>query len=243
MSFNRVGRRLGPRWSVILPIPKEVLVLGATVSCKGTNRALEVQPWVGHALRKLTPTRTQAHRCLTSSLRVGEWVSKSTALQFCIQGEDTLEKLTAIAGPYGWGYDLTEFGTVVFFATGIGIAAVLPYIKSLAQKRDNREAKTQEISLVWILEKNYWVADWMQPVIRNDATYMTNIHIYVLERITNRKQVGTHKLFCIDYEQPDIGKLVQEFIDKRKSGLAIGVCAYLDVKSVCECKVYKISGM
>lgn len=61
--------------------------------------------------------------------------------------------LTAfIDGPYGIEHKLGEFGTVIMFATGIGIAAHMPYIKDLVSGYNSCEVRTHRILLVWQLE-------------------------------------------------------------------------------------------
>jgi len=39
--------------------------------------------------------------------------------------------LAFVDGPYGVGYDFSNFGTVLMFATGIGVASHLVYINEL----------------------------------------------------------------------------------------------------------------
>lgn len=58
-----------------------------------------------------------------------------------------------IEGPYGFKKDLGSYGTVIMFATGIGIAGQLLYIKSLLEGHNNRKVRTQRISLHWQVDK------------------------------------------------------------------------------------------
>jgi predicted ferric reductase len=57
-----------------------------------------------------------------------------------------------IDGPYGKRYGFGNYGTVIMFATGIGIAGHIPYIKELIIGYNNCEVKTQRIRLVWEIE-------------------------------------------------------------------------------------------
>ena len=66
----------------------------------------------------------------------------------------TEEKLlTFIDGPYGIEHKFGDYKTVVMFATGIGIAGHLPYIKDLIIGYQNCHVKTQRILLIWQTHK------------------------------------------------------------------------------------------
>lgn len=60
------------------------------------------------------------------------------------------EHLTAlIEGPYGKELELDLYGTVLLFATGIGIAGQLSYVSQLLQDYRSCETKTKRIALFW----------------------------------------------------------------------------------------------
>src|SRR5438034_115156 len=54
-----------------------------------------------------------------------------------------------IEGPYGNELNLGSYGTVLLFATGIGIAGQLPYVKQLLEGYHNCKVKTRRIALFW----------------------------------------------------------------------------------------------
>lgn len=54
-----------------------------------------------------------------------------------------------ISGPYGAHRKFEKFGTVLMFASGIGIAAYLAYIKRILELRSDSRAYTRSIVLVW----------------------------------------------------------------------------------------------
>jgi hypothetical protein len=57
-----------------------------------------------------------------------------------------------VEGPYGQEVILGEFGTVLLFATGIGIAGLLPFVREFLQGFRNFEVKARRISLFWEVE-------------------------------------------------------------------------------------------
>ena len=58
-----------------------------------------------------------------------------------------------IDGPYGEIHDLGNYGSVLMFASGIGIAAQVPYIKELLRGFQEYRVRTKSILLVWQLDK------------------------------------------------------------------------------------------
>lgn len=58
-----------------------------------------------------------------------------------------------IDGPYGKAVEADGHGTVVMFATGIGIAAQVPHIKEILKSYHNYRARTKRVLLIWQMEK------------------------------------------------------------------------------------------
>ena len=57
-----------------------------------------------------------------------------------------------IDGPYGNPVDMEECGSVLMFASGIGIAAQVPYIKNILKDFRDAKTRTKNILLVWQLD-------------------------------------------------------------------------------------------
>ena len=68
---------------------------------------------------------------------------------------------TMIEGPYGQCDDLGSFGTVIMIATGLGIAAQIPYIRHLLEAHQNREVRAQKIALNWQMRSRDHRNGWM----------------------------------------------------------------------------------
>jgi NAD(P)H-flavin reductase len=54
-----------------------------------------------------------------------------------------------VEGPYSKEIHLDKYGTVLLFATGIGIAGQLPYMRELLENFYNYNAKARRIALFW----------------------------------------------------------------------------------------------
>ena len=57
-----------------------------------------------------------------------------------------------VDGPYGVRYDFSNFGTVLMFATSIGVASHLVYIDEFVQGYRRCEVKMRRIVLIWELD-------------------------------------------------------------------------------------------
>lgn len=87
-------------------------------------------------------------------------------------------------GPFGpssvnWKLDqhVGSYGHLLMFATGIGIAAQIPYIKEVIDGHNRAQVCTQRISLVWQLDHpNDWgsASDWLQDLVAQDAGYVSS---------------------------------------------------------------------
>ncbi|EGP82456.1 uncharacterized protein MYCGRDRAFT_51609 [Zymoseptoria tritici IPO323] len=74
-----------------------------------------------------------------------------------------------IDGPFGTSYDLQEYGTVLMFASGDGIFAQLPFIKSLTEDSKRAAIKTRRIKLVWQTEEYHGqLQQWMQSILDDE---------------------------------------------------------------------------
>jgi hypothetical protein len=59
-----------------------------------------------------------------------------------------------IEGPYGQDVELAVYETVLLFATGTGIAGVLPFIRQLLAGYHNRDAKVRKLALFWEIKSD-----------------------------------------------------------------------------------------
>lgn len=58
-------------------------------------------------------------------------------------------RIACVSGPFGMSYPLDDYGTVLMFATDIGIAAHLPYLRSLREGWAQARIRTRRIVVVW----------------------------------------------------------------------------------------------
>lgn len=61
--------------------------------------------------------------------------------------------LACVEGPYGGTIDLSRYGCVLMFATGIGIAAQVPYIREILERRLRWESPTRRLVVAWEIDR------------------------------------------------------------------------------------------
>ncbi|OQV11313.1 FAD-binding domain-containing protein isoform 1 [Cladophialophora immunda] len=84
----------------------------------------------------------------------------STLLTRAQQGGGRLVLPAYVEGPYGHETSLASFGTLVLFATGVGITHHMLYVRSLVQGFTEGTVATQHITLVWVVPDRECL-DWV----------------------------------------------------------------------------------
>jgi NAD(P)H-flavin reductase len=69
-------------------------------------------------------------------------------------------------GPFGTGYNLSEYGVVLLFASGTGVFACLPLIKGLIEEAKIGATKARKIKLIWQTNEFHdKLQEWMQSIL------------------------------------------------------------------------------
>ncbi|PYI33125.1 hypothetical protein BP00DRAFT_367459 [Aspergillus indologenus CBS 114.80] len=97
-----------------------------------------------------------------------------------------------IDGPYGQCIDTKQYDSVILIATGIGVAAQLPYAKELLSRQLKVESEhlkglttPKRISIVWELQESHedWIYQWMDQLLSDDSkTLVLHYTLYILRR-------------------------------------------------------------
>ncbi|KAJ9654739.1 hypothetical protein H2198_006257 [Neophaeococcomyces mojaviensis] len=83
------------------------------------------------------------------------------------------ELLAAIDGPYGEPIDTTAYGTIMLFASDIGIAGVMAVVKEAMDKRRQWKSNTQRLLLIWQVDnqEQYEINEpFMTELLNDDDT-------------------------------------------------------------------------
>ncbi|EDN93487.1 hypothetical protein SS1G_09354 [Sclerotinia sclerotiorum 1980 UF-70] len=112
--------------------------------------------------------------------KVSFLIEPSNGLTSKLIGRGSLRSVV-MDGPYGKDLRLDNFETVILVAKGIGIAGIIPYVRSLTYRRVNKDKNydsyrrgliTRKIDLYWVLEDNCqedWISDWLVDLQMRDS--------------------------------------------------------------------------
>ncbi|KAH7201441.1 hypothetical protein DER44DRAFT_748545 [Fusarium oxysporum] len=132
-----------------------------------------------------------------------------------------------VEGPYGNPTKLDQYGTVLLFATGIGIAGQLPYMNEQLRLYREWRTKTRRHVLYWEIdaeEYRYWVNEWINEILSWNIDY--DIQLYIrgrflakdAERGISVKKGEKLKRLTLNYDTMDPQSLLGDEIRRRKSG-------------------------
>ncbi|KAL7755842.1 hypothetical protein ACKLNR_014369 [Fusarium oxysporum f. sp. zingiberi] len=134
---------------------------------------------------------------------------------------------TLLEGPYGKRLHLDSYGTVLLFATGIGIAGQLPYVTELLEGYNNYEVRTRRIALFWQVDSEIQtalVADRMQQLLKQDTDKVCGA-LFSNERDTGQGDyVQLGERIDMTYGPLPVSDVVDKEMRQRKGRTVISVC-------------------
>ena len=83
-----------------------------------------------------------------------------------LSGIKNRKVVALIDGPYGAEHNFGEYGTALMFATGIGIAGHMSYIKDLISGYNSCDVRTRRIVLIWQLD---YEGEMPQPTLLHSS--------------------------------------------------------------------------
>ncbi|PVH68769.1 hypothetical protein DL98DRAFT_205439 [Cadophora sp. DSE1049] len=137
-----------------------------------------------------------------------------------------------VEGPCGRELHLESYGTVLLFATGIGIAGQLPYVTQLLEGYHNYEVKGSRIALFWEMDSELhsaWVGDMMKELLKKDTDKILDIQLFVLgDYISSKTEPGDvnplGKRIKMTYKAMNAEDLIRSEIDGRKGRTVVSLC-------------------
>lgn len=133
-----------------------------------------------------------------------------------------------LEGPYGALESLHSYGTVLLFAGGVGITHMMPHLRDLIKRREDRTAAIRKIVLVWSFKDRAsleWVRPWMEQILAMESRReVLEIRMFVT-RPKNPEEVRSPSNRVQMFPgRPPITEIVWEVFEKRIGALSIGVC-------------------
>ncbi|KAK9461269.1 ferric reductase like transmembrane component-domain-containing protein [Lipomyces oligophaga] len=147
-----------------------------------------------------------------------------------------------VEGPYGESFQVEPFGTVLLIAGGIGVTAMYPYAKKLA----NLQIPGQHIILHWICHSDDTVKSLLSEMKGLSGTGV-EVHVHVTtgkvddlltssdsekdEKTSNDDASGLSSLVSIG--RPELDQLISSTIANADKSVAVAVCGPDSMNDTC----------
>ncbi|KAH0543727.1 hypothetical protein GP486_008556 [Trichoglossum hirsutum] len=134
-----------------------------------------------------------------------------------------------VEGPYGGHHNLDSYGTVVLFASGIGITYQVPYVRHLVAGYANSTVACRKITLIWTVqspEHLEWIRPWMASILslpsRRDVL---KIMLFVTRPRSTKEIHSPSATVQMLPGKPNIETLVELEMENQIGAMAVSVCA------------------
>ena len=132
-----------------------------------------------------------------------------------------------VEGPYG-GESFASYGTVMLFASGVGITHQIPHVRDLVAGYANGTHATRKVTLVWIIQSPKhleWIRPWMTQILGMEKRRnILRILLFVTRPHSSKEIHPPDSSLQIFPGRPDCDALIQKEQDKQIGAMAISVC-------------------
>ena len=132
-----------------------------------------------------------------------------------------------LEGPYGH-QTLHSYGTVLLFATGVGITHQVPHVRDLVAGHANGTVAARKVVLVWIIQKPEhleWIREWMTTILSMPRRREVLKIMLFVTRPTNTKEIHSPSSSVQMYPgKPNISSLVDREVASAVGAIGVSVC-------------------
>lgn len=160
----------------------------------------------------------QSHRGLTRKL----W-------ERAVQADTPLSLSAYVEGPYGTERSLSSYGTVMLFASGVGITHQLPYVRHLVEGYGEGTVAAKRVTLVWVIPSTEcldWIRPWMHEILGMDGRReVLRILIYITRAGLSQSITSPSEMVRMSRGRPDVQRLMWHEVEQKTGCLGVSVCA------------------
>lgn len=219
--------RFQPGQHVFLTIPSIGLWTSHPFSVAWSNEdghQLDSEKGVAwHSQDVLTPAGT------SMSLLVRRRTGFTDALHARIaKSEGSLTVNAIVEGPYGGHQDFSSYGTVVFFAGGVGITHQVPFVRDLVVGFANGTVAARRVLLVWVIqspEHLEWIRPFMTSILAMDKRRDVLRILLFITRPRSTKEIHSPSATVQMFPgKPNVDTLVQMECESQIGAMGVSVC-------------------
>ena len=156
-------------------------------------------------------------KLLDQALRHGGGDGKHTTLRCLIEG------------PYGGERSMASYGTVMLFASGVGITHQMPYVKELVEGFNAGTVAAKKVTLVWVIPSTEcleWVLPWMHEVLGlPNRREVLKIIFYITRAGLSQPIRSPSETVRMLRGRPDVQTLMRKEAAEKMGCMGVSVCA------------------
>lgn len=134
-----------------------------------------------------------------------------------------------IEGPYGGDRSMASYGTVMLFASGVGITHQIPYIKQLLEGYNDGTVAARRITLVWAVTSTdclEWIRPWMHEILGiENRRDVLKIILYITRAGLSQPIRSPSETVRMLRGRPDVQSLMEAEAKEKMGALGVSVCS------------------
>ncbi|EXJ85516.1 hypothetical protein A1O1_05880 [Capronia coronata CBS 617.96] len=166
----------------------------------------------------------------TVSLIVKKHTGLTQKLWHHARNTDSAVSLGAlIEGPYGNERSMASYGTVILFASGVGITHQLGYVRDLVHGYSQGTVATRRITLVWVIPSTEcldWISSWMHEILGMEGRReVLTILLYVTRAGLSQSIRSPSDMVRMSRGRPNVEELIGLEAARKVGCIGVSVCA------------------
>ncbi|ETN45503.1 uncharacterized protein HMPREF1541_09335 [Cyphellophora europaea CBS 101466] len=134
-----------------------------------------------------------------------------------------------IEGPYGGDRSMASYGTVMLFASGVGITHQIPYIKQLLEGYNDGTVAARRVTLVWSVTSTdclEWIRPWMHEILGiENRRDVLKIILYITRAGLSQPIRSPSETVKMLRGRPDVQSLMEVEAEEQLGCVGVSVCA------------------
>lgn len=144
------------------------------------------------------------------------------------KSEGRLTVNAIVEGPYGSHQNLDSYGTVLFFAGGVGITHQVPFVRHLVAGYANGTVATRRVLLVWVIqspEHLEWIQSFMTSILAMDKRRdVLRIQLFITRPRSTKEIYSPSATVQMFPGKPLVDTLVQSECETQIGAMGVSVC-------------------
>lgn len=143
--------------------------------------------------------------------------------------DGTAEVSAYVEGPYGNERSLSSYGTVMLFASGVGITHQLGYVKHLVEGFGQGTVAARRVTLVWVIPSTEcldWIRPWMHEVLSMEGRReVLKVLLYITRAALSQEIRSPSETVRMSRGRPDVESLILGEAAHKVGCMGVSVCA------------------